>query len=160
MNFGSTASARAMPMRCLRPPVQLVRIGVFKAPRKANGIHELLNALGKVRAGGAKLAYADGLSNNIPHGHARIQGRKRVLKDDLHFAPKVHELLFAERSDIGAVVKDLALVGSMSRKMVRPSVDFPQPLSPTTPSVVPPAIARSTPSTAWSIPFGVLKYFF
>ena len=30
------------------------------------------------------------------------------MKDDLHFAPKVHELLFAERSDIGAVVKDLA----------------------------------------------------
>src|SRR5260221_9043359 len=39
-------------------------------------------------------------------------------------------------------------VGSTRRRMDRPSVDLPQPDSPTSPSVSPWRIARSTPSTA------------
>src|SRR6266581_3164648 len=41
-------------------------------------------------------------------------------------------------------------VGSTRRMIVRPSVDFPQPDSPTRPSVSPASISRSTPSTAWT----------
>ena len=41
-------------------------------------------------------------------------------------------------------------VGSISRRIVRPSVDLPQPDSPTSPSVSPRRTARSTPSTAWT----------
>ena len=51
-------------------------------------------------------------------------------------------------------------VGSIRRRMARPVVDLPQPLSPTTPSVFPGRTEKVTLSTAWSIPFGVLKYFF
>ena len=36
--------------------------------------------------------------------------------------------------------------------MVRPSVDLPQPDSPTRPTVSPRRTSRSTPSTAWSWP--------
>ena len=39
-------------------------------------------------------------------------------------------------------------------------VDFPQPDSPTTPSVLPLSIVKLMSSTAWSSPLGVLKYFF
>src|SRR3989440_3015675 len=41
-------------------------------------------------------------------------------------------------------------VGSMSRRRSLPSVVFPQPLSPTSATVSPRWIARSTPSTAWT----------
>ena len=44
--------------------------------------------------------------------------------------------------------------------MARPSVDLPQPDSPTNPSVSPRLTKNETSSTAWSRPRGVLKYFF
>src|SRR5450759_2326801 len=43
-------------------------------------------------------------------------------------------------------------VGSISRRIERPSVDFPHPDSPTSPSVSPCRIVRSTPSTARTWP--------
>src|SRR5215468_3237397 len=43
-------------------------------------------------------------------------------------------------------------VGSMSLKIVRPSVDLPQPDSPTMPSVSPSSTVKSTPSTARTSP--------
>src|ERR1700674_2466158 len=39
-------------------------------------------------------------------------------------------------------------VGSISRRIARPTVDLPQPDSPTRPSVSPSAIEKLTPSTA------------
>src|SRR2546428_9941117 len=44
------------------------------------------------------------------------------------------------------------LVGSISRRITRPSVVFPQPDSPTSPSVSPRRIVRDTPSTAFTAP--------
>ena len=44
--------------------------------------------------------------------------------------------------------KMLPEVGSVSLTIARPSVVFPQPLSPTSPSVSPGSIAKLTPSTA------------
>src|SRR5215510_5516007 len=41
-------------------------------------------------------------------------------------------------------------VGSMSRRMQRPVVDFPQPDSPTRPRVSPAWMSKLTPSTAWT----------
>src|SRR5665811_2255064 len=43
-------------------------------------------------------------------------------------------------------------VGSISRNIVRPTVDFPQPDSPTRPSVSPCAIEKLMPSTANTVP--------
>ena len=51
-------------------------------------------------------------------------------------------------------------VGSMRRKIERPVVDLPHPDSPTIPRVFPRSRVKFTSSTAWSSPFGVLKYFF
>ena len=50
------------------------------------------------------------------------------------------------------------LVGSTSLMIVRPSVVFPQPDSPTTPSVSPRMTVRSTPSTARTWPTVFLKH--
>ena len=49
------------------------------------------------------------------------------------------------------------LVGSTSLMIVRPSVVFPQPDSPTTPSVSPRVTVRSTPSTARTWPTVCLR---
>src|SRR5690348_7858571 len=46
----------------------------------------------------------------------------------------------------------LPSVGAMSLIAVRPSVDLPQPDSPTSPRVSPVLISRSTPSTACTYP--------
>src|SRR5262249_10384503 len=43
-------------------------------------------------------------------------------------------------------------VGSISRSTVRPTVDLPQPDSPTSPSVSPASIVKLTPSTANTVP--------
>ena len=43
-------------------------------------------------------------------------------------------------------------VGSIRRSTQRPVVDLPQPDSPTSPSVSPRAISKSTPSTARTLP--------
>src|SRR6266571_9222546 len=43
-------------------------------------------------------------------------------------------------------------VGSRSRITARPMVDFPQPDSPTSPTVSPALTSRSRPSTAWTYP--------
>jgi hypothetical protein len=43
-------------------------------------------------------------------------------------------------------------LGRVRRHTVRPTVDLPQPLSPTSPSVSPGAIAKVTPSTARTTP--------
>src|SRR6185436_11903326 len=42
-------------------------------------------------------------------------------------------------------------VGSISRRIARPKVDFPQPDSPTSPTVSPDSMSRLTPSTAFTI---------
>src|SRR5215831_15189947 len=46
----------------------------------------------------------------------------------------------------------LPAVGSISRNTVRPTVDLPQPDSPTSPSVSPASIVKLTPSTAKTVP--------
>jgi len=43
-------------------------------------------------------------------------------------------------------------LGSIRRSTQRPVVDLPQPDSPTSPSVSPASIWKSTPSTAWMAP--------
>src|SRR5260370_10600056 len=60
----------------------------------------------------------------------------------------------------------LRSVGSISRRIVRPRVDLPQPDSPTRPSVSPCAIEKLTPSTAntwpvmrWRSPLRIAKCF-
>ena len=55
-------------------------------------------------------------------------------------------------SDVMSVPPNVTvpLVGSWSRMSSRPSVDLPQPDSPTMPSVSPRRTARETPSTAWT----------
>src|SRR5262245_23101186 len=60
----------------------------------------------------------------------------------------------------------LPAVGSISRRAVRPTVDLPQPDSPTRPRVSPRLIVKLTPSTAKTVPtrrckspFRIGKYF-
>src|SRR6185503_10122243 len=48
-------------------------------------------------------------------------------------------------------------VGSVRRRIARPSVDLPQPDSPTSPNVSPLRISRLTPSTAFTRPKWTLR---
>ncbi len=58
-----------------------------------------------------------------------------------------------QRAEVAAPSKRTRpAVGSISRSTSRPSVDLPQPDSPTTPSVSPGRSVRSTPSTARTAP--------
>ena len=69
---------------------------------------------------------------------ARVERGVRVLEDHLHLAPERAQLPPRERRDVGAVEESrVPLVGSCSRTSSRPSVDLPQPDSPTMPSVSP-----------------------
>ena len=64
----------------------------------------------------------------------------------------------ARRSPLSSVVSSMPSnltepeVGSISRSTQRPTVDFPEPDSPTSPSVWPGADPNDTPDTACTVP--------
>ena len=77
------------------------------------------------------------LADGLADGSTRVQAGERVLENDLHLAPMWAQLACPQTGDIGAVERDVPLVGSSSRMMRYASVDFPQPLSPTIAKVSP-----------------------
>lgn len=79
----------------------------------------------------------EGLGDNVPHGHPRVQRAEGVLEDDLHPAPEGPELLPGKLRDVLPVKENPTPVGSISRRSVRPTVVFPLPDSPTSPSTSP-----------------------
>ena len=81
--------------------------------------------------------------------HARVQRGVRVLEDHLHLAPQRPQLAPRQRGDVRALELASARRWARCRRSRRgPSVDLPQPDSPTSPSVSPARTSRLTPSTA------------
>ena len=92
------------------------------------------------------------LGDGLAHGHARIERGERVLEDDLDVAPHAPHLRAAQCGQLDAVELDRPDVGLTSWRMARPVVDFPQPDSPTRPSVSPSEMVKETPDTACTAP--------
>ena len=103
----------------------------------------------------ASLVDVEGLAQDLLDGHARVERSVRVLKYDLHPASKLAQVLTPSFDRMGHVLahvkRTCPLVGSIRRRMQRPSVDLPQPLSPTRPSVL--ALAGSSKETSGSTAF-------
>ena len=92
MSFGSTASARAMPMRWRWPPEnscgKRLTCSGARPTRSSSSLHAALD-VGLVRPPCA----ASATPTIWPIALARVQRRVRVLEDHLHLAPQRHELL-------------------------------------------------------------------
>ena len=83
---------------------------------------------------------------------ARVERRPRVLVDVLEILGDRRRSRRGRRPDLPAANRMSPAVGVWMPMTVLPSVDFPQPLSPTRPSVSPGRTESDTPSTARSQP--------
>src|SRR6476469_753904 len=152
---GSTASARAIPMRCRWPPLN------WRGRRFASvGESPTRSSRSSIRAARASfvpiLCTAStslsvwrtlivGLSDEYGSWNTtctRLRSRRRSFP----FAPTIDVPSNRMSPEVGR--------SSWSRR--RPSVLFPEPLSPTTPSVSPRSIESETSSTATSVSRGLL----
>src|SRR5207253_10074628 len=55
--------------------------------------------------------HAQRLSDDLAHGHPRVEGRVRILEDDLHLPPNVAHLAACELRDVLPVEDDPAVCG-------------------------------------------------
>ena len=93
------------------------------------------------------------LGDDRLHRHPRVQRHVRVLEDDLEMRPQLAHLAAPELEHVAAVEPDRARSRrSSSRSTQRPVVDFPQPDSPTRPSVSPRSTEKEIPDTACTSP--------
>ena len=148
-----------MPMRWRWPPRELVRVAVAP-PRRAGRPARAARRRARSRSALA----ADAVDHERPRRRSSptvmrgLSERVRVLEDDLHVAAQPSQLARREPRVRSPPSKRISpAVGSSSRSSVRPSVDLPQPDSPTRPSVSPRRTSRSTPSTAWTLADGALE---
>ena len=147
---GSTASARATPIRWRCPPEnscgKRLTCSGFSPTRSSSS-----------RTRGLHLSFGDTVqahrrTDDLAHPLARVQRGDRILEDELDLAAHRLELLAAEMGDVLSAEAKRAEVGSSSRTMQRASVLLPQPDSPTIPSVSPSCSASETSSTACTWP--------
>ena len=137
MSSGSSASARAMPMRWRWPPENSCgkRLRCSRAGRRGRSSSSV-----RVRASAfGTPVQLERRADDLRDALARVQRGERVLEDHLHLAPRSgRSSRCAEVRDVVAVEADRCpSVGSSSRMSVRDSVVLPQPDSPTSPSVSP-----------------------
>ena len=159
MNFGFTASARAMPILCRRPPSSswgyvLYSLSARPTVAISSSTRSCIFFLSLTRwfsfSGSAIVWLIVFLGFSDENG-----SWKMICRSFLFF--RICSLFSLFRSSPSNSTSPP--VGSINRRIARPVVDFPQPDSPTTPSVWPLLIVKVTSSTACSIPLGVLKYF-
>ena len=92
------------------------------------------------------------LLDDLARAEARIEGGRRVLEDELDLAPRRPSAGPRGARGSGPRTRSRPSPASSKRARQRASVDLPEPDSPTSASVVPAAIVRSTPSRAWTAP--------
>ena len=118
--------------------------------------HQGLDALLDLLARSA-LVDPQELPDDLAHRHAWVQRRERVLEDHLDVGPEGRSARPFRRSTRTAWPPPTRnrispRVGRGARSTRRAVVVFPQPLSPTRPSVSPFATSKLTPSTAATVP--------
>ena len=145
---GSGASARAMPMRWRCPPEN--SCGWRRIASRGSCTLSSRAATRSVELGavGGEAEIDDRLGQHVAHALARVEAAERVLEHHLDAPPQWSQLAGGQVVDALAVEPHLARGGRIRRRMVLPTVDLPQPDSPTSDSVSPRAIAKLTPSTA------------
>src|SRR5690242_12802686 len=89
------------------------------------------------------------MSPTVCRGSSDAYGSWKIIATSRRSARSFSPRRCVMSSPLNAI---LPAVGSISLIAVRPSVDLPQPDSPTSPSVSPVLISRSTPSTACTCP--------
>src|ERR1700722_18574788 len=130
INFGSTASARAMAMRCRCPPLnscgyrcawggwsagaprhphapplpaaELMRISLRMDGVETDRPKQVRDALLPRHRTFRQLMYIDGLADDLPDRRARIQRTVRVLENHLEPAPAFAQFRAAEPRDVFA----------------------------------------------------------
>ena len=92
------------------------------------------------------------LADDVADRHPRVERADRVLEDDLHLAPQPPELFPYFAKVLAVERRPTRTWAGSSRRSVRPSVDLPQPDSPTRPKISPGVTSKSTSSTAYTSP--------
>ena len=116
---------------------ELMGVAVERLRAEADAVERLDDPVARARSRGTPCD-REPLADDVAHAHARVERADRVLEDDLHLAPRVASARARESAVRSAPSKTICpSVGSISRMSVRPSVDLPQPDSPTSPSVSP-----------------------
>ena len=107
MNSGSTARARAMPIRCRCPPLNWCGLRSAEPGARPDGLEQLLDPV--ATAGPRReLVHLQHLLERLAHGHRRVERRVRVLEDDLDPLAQLARLARAAPEDALAVVEDVA----------------------------------------------------
>ena len=99
MNDGFSASARATPMRWRWPPLNSCGYRSIVAAIEADQPIEFLYALHS-GLGVSHLVDDQRLLDDLPHAHAWIERRVRILKHDLHLPPRPPHLIARIREHV------------------------------------------------------------
>ena len=133
---GSQARARAMPRRCLCPPLNSCGTHGSSCRGPGRPTKKLLDPVMIFGLAFYDMMNRQGLTDDISGALPGVQGAVRVLEDERHLAGAgVAFFLFGKLRDILSFENRLAGGGTIQTKMQRPTVVLPQPLSPTSPSV-------------------------
>src|SRR5438477_4877321 len=151
MNDGFTASARAIPIRCRCPPenscgYRFVKLG-FRPTSRSSSCTRLRRSrtepIAKLSSGSCRM------SPTVMRGSKEANGSWKIIcifrRTRRRRQPRSRVMSWPSNTILPAVAGSSAVI-SLAR------VDFPQPDSPTRPSVSPRRISRSTPSTARTAP--------
>ena len=136
-----------MPMRWRWPPENSCGIAVARARRQADQLQHARRPRPASRRSRAAPWISSGsmtMSSTVMRG---LSAPIRVLENDLHGAGASRSASRPRRVMSSPSNTIWPAVGSISRISSRPSVDLPQPDSPTRPSVSPAAISKSTTSS-------------
>ena len=137
-NRACTASARAMPMRARWPPENWCgkrRMSVGSSPTRSACCADVVDLLRACRSA----VHDRRLADDVDDAHARIERGERILEDHLRSrAALARAALGVERRDVRARARSARpRVGGSMPTTMRPSVDLPQPDSPTSPTTSP-----------------------
>ncbi len=91
------------------------------------------------------------LADNLAHVHAGVQRCERILEDDLYFATQCAQFAAGTIRMLRPSNHTSPLVCGSRRRMTRPIVVFPEPDSPTKPSVSPALIPKSHPVDRFNV---------
>ena len=130
---------------------ELVRIAVRVIGLQADESQQLLNSALRFLAA-RDVVNAQRFAHDVADGHPRIERGVGVLEDDLHLFAQLAHVFATEQLHVAAFEDTSPLVAGKSRSTTRPAVVFPEPDSPTSPSVSPRRIEKSMPSTAFTSP--------
>ncbi len=81
---------------------KLVRITVGVIRLQPDQTQQFLNAIVYAFAAG-EVMYLERLADDVADGHARVERRKRILKDDLHLSAQMAQLRARAIQDVAAV---------------------------------------------------------